>query len=1085
MASFPNLFSKLADDDGRKGRQFEHVCKWFLQNDPEYKRELKRVWLWNEWPQRWGRDKGIDLVAEAFDGKHWAIQAKAYAPQHSITKNDVDRFLSESSRELISYRLLITSAAELGHNAKEAIEGQEKKVGYLLLSDLKKRNLNWPSSPEKLLAKQVGPRNPRPDQREAIADVLRGFRKHDRGQLIRACGTGKTLIGLRIAEAMNARRTLVLVPSLSLISQILRDWTGDGLRPFRFLPVCSDDTVRGEDHLVSRTNELGVPATTDPSEVAEFLQGSGTRVIFSTYQSTPIIAAAYERHKLPPFDLAIADEAHRCAGVQTGAFATILDSWKIRCRKRLFMTATPRYLAEAVKNKADEMELEVASMDDHEVFGPVFHELKFSEAIRRKLLTDYRVVIVGVDDPMYRQYAEEGVFVTLDGKRITDARTLASHIAVAKATKRYDLRRIITFHGRVKRAREFAEEFPQFVRWMPKSAIPAGKFWAELISGEMASSKRDAILDRLRDVEAPERGLVSNARCLSEGVDVRALDGVAFIDPKESQVDIIQAVGRAIRKAERKKVGIIILPVYISSGENAEKNLEDSAFKQVWRVLRALRSHDDRLADELDSIRTKIGKGKRVRAYLPGKFTVDLPERLDTRFVDAFYLRTVQSITPPPRLTVEQILLWADLHHRKTGQWPTTKSGEVIGAERESWNNINNALQSGLRGLPGGSSLPRLLNEERGVRNRKALPPLTTKLVLAWADSHYRKTGQWPKHKSGRVIGVEGEDWRDIDQALRIGIRGLPKGSSLARLLSETRGVPNQLSLPPLKTSTIIRWADAYHRKTGQWPKQNSGKVTGTEWENWANINAALNLGRRGLSGGSSIAGLLSEKRGVRNVGTLPPLTTKTILAWADLHHRKTGRWPRISSGKVIGTDGENWTNIDAVLRSGHRGLPGRSSLPQLLSEKRGVPNSLSLPPLTKMTILSWADRHHRKTGQWPIASSGKVTGVEGMNWNKVENSLRVGGRGLPGGSSLARLLNEKRGVRNKAALPPLTTKIILRWANRHYRKTGKWPTRNSGKVIGTDGEDWSDIRQALRKGLRGLPGGSSIAQLLSQERGV
>jgi len=553
MASFPNLFSKLADDDGRKGRQFEHVCKWFLQNDPEYKRELKRVWLWNEWPQRWGRDKGIDLVAEAFDGKHWAIQAKAYAPQHSITKNDVDRFLSESSRELISYRLLITSAAELGHNAKEAIEGQEKKVGYLLLSDLKKRNLNWPSSPEKLLAKQVGPRNPRPDQREAIADVLRGFRKHDRGQLIRACGTGKTLIGLRIAEAMNARRTLVLVPSLSLISQILRDWTGDGLRPFRFLPVCSDDTVRGEDHLVSRTNELGVPATTDPSEVAEFLQGSGTRVIFSTYQSTPIIAAAYERHKLPPFDLAIADEAHRCAGVQTGAFATILDSRKIRCRKRLFMTATPRYLAEAVKNKADEMELEVASMDDHEVFGPVFHELKFSEAIRRKLLTDYRVVIVGVDDPMYRQYAEEGVFVTLDGKRITDARTLASHIAVAKATKRYDLRRIITFHGRVKRAREFAEEFPQFVRWMPKSAIPAGKFWAELISGEMASSKRDAILDRLRDVEAPERGLVSNARCLSEGVDVRALDGVAFIDPKNRRwTSSKQLVAPSARRSAKK-----------------------------------------------------------------------------------------------------------------------------------------------------------------------------------------------------------------------------------------------------------------------------------------------------------------------------------------------------------------------------------------------------------------------------------------------------------------------------------------------------------------------------------------------------
>ena len=446
---------------------------------------------------------------------------------------------------------------------------------------------------------------------------MRSFRRHERGQLIRACGTGKTLIALRVAEAMKARRTLVLVPSLSLISQTLREWTADALRPFRFLPVCSDDTVRGEDHLVSHTSELGVPATTDPAEVAEFLRGSGARVIFSTYQSTPVLAAAYKRYRVPPFDLAIADEAHRCAGLQAGPFSTILHPRKIRARKRLFMTATPRYFADAVKSTADEMGMEVASMDDHEIFGPVFHELKFSEAIRRNLLTDYTVVIIGVDDPMYRRYAEEGVFVTLSGKRITDARTLASHIAVAKAAKQYDLRRIISFHGRVSRAREFASEFPEFIGWMPKAATPSGKFWAELICGTMASSKRDAILDRLRELQPPERGLVSNARCLGEGVDVRALDGVAFIDPKESQVDIIQAVGRAIRKAERKKLGVIILPVYISSDEDEEKVLEDSSFKQVWRVLRALRAHDDRLADELDTIRTRIGRGKRVRAYLP------------------------------------------------------------------------------------------------------------------------------------------------------------------------------------------------------------------------------------------------------------------------------------------------------------------------------------------------------------------------------------------------------------------------------------------------------------------------------------
>ena len=369
-------------------------------------------------------------------------------------------------------------------------------------------------------------------------------------------------------------------------------------------------------------------------------------------------------------------------------------------------------------------------MDDKKVFGEKFHELKFSDAIRLKLLTDYRVEIIGVDDPLYRQYAEQGVFVTLDGKTVTDARNLTSHIAVAKAIKKYDLRRIITFHGRVARAREFADQFPQFIRWMPKADIPSGEIWSELISGDMASNRRDAILDRLREVAPPARGVVTNARCLGEGIDVRALDGVAFIDPKESQVDIIQAVGRAIRKAKRKRHGIIILPVYISSDEDEEKTLEDSSFKQIWRVLRALRSHDDQLACELDNLRTKLGGRGKVRANLPAKINVNLPTQLDAKFADAFYLRTVRAITPPPPLTINQILKWADLHHRKTGGWPYVTSGEVFGTPDEKWANINAALSQGGRGLSGGSSLAQLLAEKRGIRNPKDLPNLTTKQIL-------------------------------------------------------------------------------------------------------------------------------------------------------------------------------------------------------------------------------------------------------------------------------------------------------------------------------------------------------------------
>lgn len=1084
MASFPELFRSLSPDEHRRGHEFERICKWFLEHDPQYQRVIKRVWLWDDWPGSWGRDKGIDLIAEGFDDQLWAIQSKAYALTHSVTKNDVDRFLSESSRKCISYRLLIATAAELGHNAREVIQAQEKRVGCLLFSELKNREVNWPVSPDKLVAPQPPPHKPRPDQRRAIADAVRGFRQHDRGQLIRACGTGKTLIGLRVAEAMKSQRTLVLVPSLSLVSQLLSDWSKDALQPFRFLPVCSDQTIGGEDHLIAHVSELGVPPTTQPAEIAAFLRGTGRRVVFSTYQSAPTVALAFQQHQLKPFDLVIADEAHRCAGVKEGPFATVLDARQIRAHKRLFMTATPRIASEASKSRADSLGLELVSMDAHAVFGPVFHELKFSDAIRLKLLTDYRVEIVGVDDPTYRQYAEIGTFVTVDGETITDARTLASHIAVAKAIQKYDLRRIITFHGRVRRAREFADQFPQFLRWIPEGDRPNGQIWTEMISGDMASSKRNTILDRLRDVDSRERGIVTNKQCLSEGIDVRALDGVAFIDPKESQVDIIQAVGRAIRKSEQKQHGVIILPVYIGSGEDDDTVLADSSFKHVWRVLRALRSHDDQLAIELDNLRTKLGKRGKVRASLPEKITLNLPTRVTARFADAFYLRTVRAITPLPPLTEKTILQWADAHKLRTDHWPKVKSGAIPGTDGEKWANIDAALDQGLRGLPGGSSLARLLAKKRNVRNKAKLPVLNIELILQWADAHHARTGQWPNQGSGEVLEAPGETWMNVNHALLRGLRGLPGGSSVARLLAEKRDFRSRAELPSLTTESILKWADAHYAKTGEWPKSTSGAVPDAPGETWANIHSALSQGLRGLPGGSTLAKLLAERRGVRNIMDLPDLTIGQILQWIDAHHERTGQWPDQKSGAVIGAPGETWGNIHAALYVGRRGLPGGSTLANLLAEHRGVRNIMDLPELTIDLILQWADAHCERTGKWPNQKSGAVVDAPGETWGNINHSLHRGQRSLPASSSLIQLLSERRGIRNTTRPPKLTVDRIRSWALCHKEMTGNWPDRNSGQVIGVPEEKWANLDTALHQGRRGLPGGSSLAKLLRQERG-
>ncbi len=645
MAMLSELISKLDANIQIRGRQFEHICKWYLENDPKYALELKKVWLWAEWPGRWGPDCGIDLVAKTYDNKLWAIQAKAYGEQYPVKKTDIDTFLSESSREIFSYRLLIATTNFIGRTADRTLRAQEKPVGTILLSELEKSCVSWPLTPENLIAAPIEKKIPFPHQEKAILDVCQGFSDNNRGQLIMACGTGKTLVALWIAEKLQCKRILILLPSLSLLSQTLREWTTNTLNDFHYLPVCSDDTVRGIDRFTSRTSELGLPVTTNPDEVAAFLRHRETSIVFSTYQSSNVIAKAFTHENIPPFDMAIADEAHRCAGIGTGLFATILDSNAIKAKQRLFMTATPRYFADNVSKHAKDVDLEIASMDDESKFGKTFHQLTFSEAIRQKLLTDFQVVVIGVDNVTYKQYVEYDKLVTTDGKETTDARILASQIALIKAMKIYGLTRVISFHGKIKRAKNFSDQLPGVMQWMPEETRIDGNLWSEHVSGEMSSGKREMRLNRFRHLESGEKGLLSNARCLGEGVDVPTLDGIAFIDPKYSQIDIIQAVGRAIRKSPEKKVSTIVVPVFIEDGEDIKAVLDNSNFKAVWKVLRALRAHDDLLADRLDMLRQQVGDGRNAISTLPDKIVLDFPVTVGSDFAKSFALKVVEHTT--------------------------------------------------------------------------------------------------------------------------------------------------------------------------------------------------------------------------------------------------------------------------------------------------------------------------------------------------------------------------------------------------------------------------------------------------------
>jgi predicted helicase len=650
MTDFSVLYRSLDADPEKRGKQFEHFVKWFLKNEPEWSTQVDQVWLWDEYPDRWGVDCGIDLVFRHRNGELWAVQAKCYSPNHDITKHDVDKFLSESNRNTISKRLLIATTDSIGANAKQVCEAQEKPVVRYLLSNFEGAEIEYPAQLEDLYhAKRKEPPKPREHQLDAIAAVQENFTGTDRGQLIMACGTGKTFTTLWIKERLNTRQVLVLLPSLSLLSQTLKEWTFAASQPFAVLCVCSDQTVgkRCEDEIIHSVADLAFPVTSNTEQIRLFLQGEGAKVVFSTYQSSPLVAEAQASEGVPAFDLVIADEAHRCAGKAGSDFSTVLDGEKIRATKRLFATATPRSYATAVHKAAADRGVEIVGMDDEAVFGKVLYSLPFSQAIQKGLLTDYRVVIIGVDNPMIAAWIEKREIVATESGIENDAESLAAQIGLLKAIKDYDLKRMISFHSRISRAEAFNKDLHKVLNWIGDEHRPSGELWTDFISGAMPTGKRRQKLDHLKGIGKNERGLLTNARCLSEGVDVPSLDGVAFIDPRSSQVDIIQAVGRAIRLSQNKLAGTIVLPVFIEQGVDAVSSIEASNFKPIWDVLNALKSHDEALAQQLDRIRTELGRksGSRVSSKDFNKILIDLPSTVDQSFGDSLRTYLVQRTT--------------------------------------------------------------------------------------------------------------------------------------------------------------------------------------------------------------------------------------------------------------------------------------------------------------------------------------------------------------------------------------------------------------------------------------------------------
>ena len=426
QADLENLleqYRELARHESDKGRKFERLIKSYLQTDPKYKSILGDVWLWSEWPDHRGGDTGIDIVAREKDtGDYWAIQCKFLMPNHLVEKGDIDSFLSASGKKFstiegdysFTRRLVFSTTNKWGSNAENAIKGQTIPVTRINLNDLAKSSIDWKQfDPEFKKTPKLKPKKKlMPHQEEAIEDVMKGFKTDDRGKLIMACGTGKTFTALKLAEKLvpDKGRILFLAPSISLISQSLEEWSAEASKPFRAFVVCSDSKV-GKDEEDMLVHDLAYPATTNTLTLTKAINAFGKDeriVIFSTYQSLEVVSNT-QKAGVGEFDLIICDEAHRTTGVvltdqktskkdDPSGFLRIHDNNVVQAKKRLYMTATPRIYAEASKTKADQRDAILYSMDDKETFGEEFHRLDFGNAIEENLLSDYKVLIVTVEE---------------------------------------------------------------------------------------------------------------------------------------------------------------------------------------------------------------------------------------------------------------------------------------------------------------------------------------------------------------------------------------------------------------------------------------------------------------------------------------------------------------------------------------------------------------------------------------------------------------------------------------------------------------------------------------------------------------
>lgn len=617
-----------------KGTLFEKIAQIYFKNEPTYKNLFSDVWLLNEVPEEYAipkKDTGVDLVARnEATGELTAIQAKFY--DNKIYKRHIDSFLAELGKSYYSDGIIVYSLDSLSSNADEAINQLSKPVAQIGLSDLRNSQVDWesfiPSRPNEVKVKNV--KKTRPYQNEAIDLTIEYFKENDRGQLIMAPGTGKTFTSLKLVEKM-AKQTnketfnvLYLVPSIQLLSQTLIGWNNDTELSMHSFAVTSDRNAskkKNDDELSAK--DIGFPATTDSEKLLSNYKKIENNqrdltVVYSTYQSIEVLHEAQEKG-FPEFDIIICDEAHRTTGAkalgeEASVFTRVHNNNYIKASKRLYQTATPKIYGTDAKQKAEDSSIVLSSMDNKDIYGEEIFRLGFGQAVSNDILTDYKVMVLAVDEKVIQKDMQKVLSDSENGLDVDDVSKLIgvwnglmkrSSVDKEAVFEGKPMQRAISFINTINNSKKISSQFNEVVNeYLDGNESIQQSINVRHVDGMMNTLEKKEALDWLsEDFAEDETRVLSNVKFLTEGIDVPNLDAVIFLAPKKSQVDIVQAVGRIMRKFKDKEYGYIILPIVIPEGTTPESILDNNKkYEAVWQILNALRSVDERFSAMINKL---------------------------------------------------------------------------------------------------------------------------------------------------------------------------------------------------------------------------------------------------------------------------------------------------------------------------------------------------------------------------------------------------------------------------------------------------------------------------------------------------